>query len=94
MRGKLSEVGAGLRVAGRELQRVLEIGAGVGGSSGAGLEHTQIVPAVGIGGLEVECLGLFFDCLLQVVRRSQDLGKKRMEICVTGGQRYGLTQLS
>ena len=93
MRRKLSQVGAGLRVAGGQLEGVLEVGTGSGGFPGAGFEDAKVIPAIGIGRLETERLGLLFDRRLQLAGCSQYLGKKRMQVGVAGRQRDGLAQL-
>lgn len=93
MRWQLGEIGASLRVIGRELQGMLKIGSRVAGSSGAGFEDAEIIPPVGIPGREAQGSALLGNGFLQAAGGGQHLREQGVRDCIVGREICGFAQL-
>ena len=86
--GQAIEVGPGLLVIGIELKGVEKIGTGSGGAARAGLKDAEIVPAIGVVGLEVKREALLIDGLGKIsagVEELRDEGVDFRIVRVAGG---------
>ena len=72
----------------------LEIGARRSGFARSRLKYTQVVPAVGVFGLETQRQVLLVDGLLELTAISQNLREKRVQVCLVGRQPRSLAKLS
>ena len=90
LRRQATEVGTGLSVLRVELQGMEEIGARGGRMARAGFEDAEIIPAVGVVGLEVQRLALLVDGLRKLSAGIEELGNEGVDFGAVGRAEGGL----
>ncbi len=80
-------------MAGIDLQGAEKIAASGGGATGAGFEDTEIVPAIGVVGLQVKRLALLINGLRKLAAGAKELGEQGMHFGVAGVALSGFAQL-